>query len=242
MKTPKKQPNCLEWIIHPRCDNRGQSALVFFSFVYPTIKTVPKLTEPCSLQPFLSSHYLISGARVELVSCSRLCSRQMKRNAAWLTEHSRLDAANWVKPSLSLLLLRQWYSPPQTFRLMNLQYEAVWAANQSSHWWMQRFLCTCLHLDPGLKGLLNKARLSPSHLFCSISYDTVTHTTKCLTNDGSSQRKLLKWKSWFITLCNSRDFYFSCTFLSHFFSLWLFSSAALAQSFRHFHHLKHVIS
>lgn len=63
---------------------------VLFSFVYPAIKTAPKLREPCfPPQPFLSSHYLISEARVESYLCSLLL-RQMKRDAAWLTEHSRL--------------------------------------------------------------------------------------------------------------------------------------------------------
>lgn len=32
------------------------------------------------------------------------------------------------------------------------------------------------HLDPGLKGPLNKARLSLSHLVCSLAYDALTHT------------------------------------------------------------------
>lgn len=99
-----------------------------------------------------------------------------------------------------------------------------------------------VYLDPGLKGLLNKAFLSSSHLFYSPAYDTLTRTTKCLTNDGSSQRKLLKWKGWFITLCNSRAiFFFFFALLSHFSRLWLFSRAAslspIGLQAKRFHHL-----
>lgn len=59
--------------------------------------------------------------------------------------------------------------------------------------------------------------------------------------DGSSQRKLLKWKGWFITLCNSRAIFFFFALLSHFSRLWLFSRAASLSptglQAKRFHHL-----
>lgn len=46
------------------------SFFIRFCFVYHVIKTAPKLGEPCFPQPFLSSHYLASEARISLVFSS----------------------------------------------------------------------------------------------------------------------------------------------------------------------------
>ncbi len=186
-----------------------------------------------------SSAVIIWFLKLEFYLCS-LLPQQMKRNAAWLTEHSRL--AQQIGSNIPY-----HFSSPSMILSSQLQF------NESSIW--RSLGCKSkvsalidaafpVYLDPGLKGLLNKACLSSSHLFCSVAYDTLTHTTKCLTNDRGSQRKLHKWKGWFITLCNSGDIF--STLLSHFCRLWLFSSAAVLSppglQARHFYHLKYVIS
>lgn len=47
-----------------------------------------------------------------------------------------------------------------------------------------------VYLDPGLKGPLNKAFLSSSHLFHSPAYDTLTRTAKCLTNGRQLSKEI----------------------------------------------------
>jgi len=212
-----------------------------FCCVYPAIKLPPNSG---SWNHFSAD--VIWFLELDSDSCSLpLWQNEVYRSMADWT--LKAGAANCVKHSSSLLLpvndilLRN-------FSLMNLLNGGARAANQKVSLLIDaEFPVYPLHPDPGLKGLLNKAHRPSSHLFSAVAHDTLTHTAKCLTNGWGSQRKLHKWRGWFITICVTAETF---NFLRHFhlsFAVFLLFSNAAAPSrpglkARHFYYLNYIIS
>lgn len=121
---------CPEWIIHPWLITEDRVicfSLCGFCFVYPVIKTAPKLTESCS-------HWSRSSLQpLSDFSCSNLTCVLFHCNKWSVTLHDWLNTqGSHSKLGQTFLIISppcQWYSPPN-FSLMNLQYGGVWAANQ----------------------------------------------------------------------------------------------------------------